>query len=107
MIKKIFLLLGVFSLMACSVNQAKSDSEAVLFNPIITADALEVSVMSNGCTTAEDFYLKVSEDVIELRRLKYDNCRATPRWIRLSFEYPFGDRAYRIKNKVRLTNRVR
>ena len=105
--KKVFTyLLALIGVCSCAANQPKSGQEAVLFNPVITADALEVSVLSNGCTTANDFYLRVSEDnIIELRRTRIDSCRAMPSWLRLSFEYPFGDKAYQIKNKVRLTNR--
>ena len=105
--QKLLVLLILIGLGACAANQAKDGREAVLFNPVITSDALEVSVLSNGCTKAEDFYLRVSGDLIELRRVQEDACRAAPRWLRLSFDYHFGDRPYRIKNKVRLTNRLR
>jgi hypothetical protein len=106
MIKKLMTLLSAISVCACATQQPKATSEAVLFNPVINASSMELSVLSNGCTSANDFYLKVSGDEVELRRIKEDICRAAPGWLRLSFEYPFGDKPYRIKNRVRFNNRI-
>jgi hypothetical protein len=105
-----FRLLGPVSLMlalsSCATTPEKEGKETLLFNPIITANAFEVSVMSNGCTSAEDFYLIVDDDSILLRRTKPDLCRAASRLVRLSFDYSFNGAVFRIKNETRYSNRV-
>jgi hypothetical protein len=83
-----------------------SKQETVLFNPVIENQALTVSVMSYGCTKAEDFYLRVNGDRVELRRTSQDTCRKAPELMRLSFSYPFEARAYRFENDVRFSDRV-
>ncbi len=94
-------------LMAGCASMAKNEgSEAILFNPSVTSQALEVSVISNGCTKAEHFYLKVHDDQVELRRTQADKCRAAPSLVRLSFEYSFSDGVYQFKNEVRYSNRI-
>jgi len=89
-----------------TMSDEQAGEEAVLFNPVVNADALEVSVVSHGCTKAEHFYLIVSGNEIELRRTEPDFCRAAPRLVRFEFNYDFGDSAYQFKNEVRYANRV-
>ncbi|MFT7290191.1 MAG: hypothetical protein ACI9D8_000641, partial [Reinekea sp.] len=60
--------LAMLSLLSCSTLMTQAKSETLLFNPVVTAQRLEVSVLSNGCTEAAQFYLKFDQDVIELRR---------------------------------------
>jgi len=91
---------------SCASMSKKSGQEALLFNPAVSGQSLEVSVMSNGCTKAEHFYLKVKEELIELRRTEPDLCRAAPTLVRLAFEYPFEAGVYRFKNKTRFSNRT-
>lgn len=108
--KNIFVVaaLLLFVVAGCATTpEEKTGQEAVLFNPVVAIDALEVSVVSNGCTKPEHFYLLVGEDnLIELRRTKEDMCRAAPKLVRYSFEYGFGDAVYEFKNEVRYSNRV-
>ncbi|MFQ3228821.1 hypothetical protein [Reinekea sp.] len=90
----------------CSVLPGRDYSVPLLFNPTVFNDRLEASVMSNGCTSAADFYLVVSEGDVTLRQINPDLCRAAPSLIRLSFNYGFSDKVYKLKNKVRYMNRV-
>ena len=103
---KLLSILVSVGLVSCASQQPKSGRENVLFNPVIAAQRFEVSVMSNGCTEPEHFYLKVTEDVVELRRTTEDVCRAAPHLIRMAFSYPFEQRVYRVKNKTRFSNRI-
>ncbi len=100
------LLIAVTALTGCANLNSKSGRENVLFNPVIQGQQLDVSVMSNGCTEPEHFYLKVSGDVVELRRTQPDLCRAAPHLVRLSFTYPFEQGVYQIKNDIRYSSRV-
>lgn len=100
------LLCSTLLLAACASNAEKEDSESLLFNPAIQGDALEVSVRSNGCTSADDFYLIVSEELIEIRRIQPDLCRAAPQLVRLSFSYDFSQGLYQFKNETRFSNRL-
>jgi hypothetical protein len=93
-------------LTGCASNKPKHGLETVLLNPVISDQTLEATVMSNGCTKPEHFYLIVSEEVVELRRTQPDLCRAASQMVRLSFSYPFENRVYRFKNKTRFTNRI-
>lgn len=104
---KFISLFVVLSLAGCAnLSFDKTKRETLLFNPVIESQSLEVSVMTYGCTKAEDFYLKVKGELVELRRINEDNCRKAPALMRLSFEYPFGSEAYRFKNDVRFSNRI-
>lgn len=96
---------GAFLITGCAHFSQETEAASVLFNPVVNANALEVSVMSNGCTQATDFYLRVQDDFIELRRTKTDLCRKAPELIRLSFRYDFGKSTYRFKNEVRFADR--
>ena len=98
------LLVGLF-MTSCALLNGQ-DTTPLLFNPNVFTDRLEVSVMSNGCTNTDNFYLIVSEDQVTLRQPKPDLCRAMPSLIRLSFNYDFGGKVYQFKNKVRYMNRV-
>ena len=100
------LLAALFLVTACSTTPEKEGSETLLFNPVITTNALEVSVMSHGCTKAEHFYLRVDEQTIELRRTEADLCRRAPMLVRLNFDYPFAQDVYHFKNQVRFSNRI-
>jgi len=95
-----------FFISSCANLQSKSGQEDLLFNPTIAGQSFEVSIISNGCTSPEHFYLTVSEAVIEMRRTQADLCRAAPHLVRLSFSYPFDERVYEIKNEVRFSNRI-
>lgn len=106
MFKKLLIGFLACFLFGCAHFSKETQSASVLFNPQVGSKALEVSVMSNGCTQASDFYLRVQDDVIELRRTKDDLCRKAPELIRLSFSYDFGKNVYRFKNKVRFSDRV-
>ena len=100
-------LLSVFLLSRCTMLQPETERAEVLFNPVITANQLEVSVMTFGCTQPGDFYLTVTDDRrIELRRTRLDDCNGTPELMRLSFDYPFGQQVFRFRNAVRFNNRV-
>lgn len=104
--KIIPLLLTALLLVSCATFARDGSREAVLFNPVVSAHSLAVSVMSNGCTQTGHFYLVVTGDVIELRRTEPDLCRAAPQLVRLEFDHDFGGEAYKFKNKVRFSNRV-
>ncbi|TCS41659.1 hypothetical protein [Reinekea marinisedimentorum] len=99
-------LLALVNAGCATMTDDQAGEEPVLFNPVINAGALEVSVVSHGCTKAEHFYLIVRGDEIELRRTEPDFCRAAPKLVRFAFEYEFGDAAYEFKNEVRYANRV-
>lgn len=99
-------LLAVVGAGCATMTDEQTGEEPVLFNPVISANALEVSVVSHGCTKAEHFYLIVRGDEIELRRTEPDFCRAAPKLVRFAFEYDFGNAAYEFKNDVRYANRV-
>ncbi|WP_320824822.1 hypothetical protein [Reinekea sp.] len=98
--------LALLPLLSCSSLGAKAGSEILLFNPVVTSQGLEVSVLSNGCTQAEQFYLKLRQDQIELRRTEPDLCRAAPHLVRLEFSYSFAPGVYRFKNDTRFSDRV-
>jgi hypothetical protein len=98
--------LALLPLLSCSTLVTRANSETLLFNPVVTAQRLEVSVLSNGCTEADQFYLKFDQDVIELRRTEPDLCRGAARLVRLAFSYDFGPGVYRFKNKTRFSDRV-
>lgn len=101
------LLGAAFWLCGCAVLQPETERANVLFNPVITANQLDVSVMTHGCTEPGDFYLSVSDDrKIELRRTRVDACKGAPELMRLSFDYPFQQQVYRFRNEVRFSNRV-
>ncbi|MBU2864875.1 hypothetical protein KO489_13535 [Reinekea forsetii] len=104
---KLFLcsLIVVFSA-GCSTLSGRDYSVPLLLNPVVFSDRVEVSVMSHGCTTEDDFYLLVKGDKVTLRQIKPDLCRAAPSLIRLSFHYRFGDSLITFKNDVRYMNRV-
>lgn len=99
-------LFSAIALAGCAQFSTQGERETVLFNPVISAQTLEVSVMSNGCTEAKHFYLKVVEQDIELRRTQPDVCRAAPHLIRLAFDYPFSGEVFQFRNTVRFSNRV-
>lgn len=103
---KFYLVLLSIILLGCSGNAKKEGAESVLFNPVINADSLDVSVRSTGCTKADDFYLVVSGELIEIRRINPDLCRATPQLVRLSFSYLFNQGVYQFKNETRFVNRT-
>lgn len=105
--KKAILVLSAVLLVSCASIQSDAFKEPVLFNPYIGPSALEVSVMSNGCTKAEHFYLVVSGNEAQLRRTKDDLCRAAPRLVRFEFDYAFGNDAYELVNEVRYSNRLK
>ena len=98
--------LTLLFLTGCSVLSGRDYSVPLLFNPTVFNNRLEASVMSNGCTSADDFYLIVNEDDVTLRQINPDLCRAAPELIRLSFDYDFSEKVYKLKNKVRYMNRI-
>lgn len=99
-------LASVCLLSSCALFQPDTQRAEVLFNPVVTAGQLEVSVMTSGCTQPEDFYLSVTgEHRIELRRTRIEACRGPREFMRLSFEYPFGQQVYQFRNEVRFSNR--
>jgi len=104
--KRLIVALMLLPLLSCSSLGSKAGSETLLFNPVITAQGLEVSVLSNGCTQADQFYLKLKQDRIELRRTEPDLCRSTPHLVRLAFGYSFAPGVYRFKNDTRFSDRV-
>ena len=104
--KRTMVALALLPLLSCSTLGTKAGSEILLFNPVVTAQGLEVSVLSNGCTEAEQFYLKLKQDLIDLRRIEPDLCRAAPHLVRLAFSYSFAPGVYRFKNKTRFSDRV-
>lgn len=93
-------------LSGCAMLTPSTQRSALLFNPVISANSLDVSVMSDGCTDAQSYYLKVSDTVIEVRHARNEQCSATGEMIRLSFDYPFQNRVYEFLNEVRYSNRV-
>lgn len=90
-----------------TLTDSEDSTETVLFNPVLNSQSLEVSVMSNGCTVPEHFYLVVRETEIELRRIEPDVCRAMPRLVRLEFDYEFAAGVYEFVNQTRFSNRIR
>jgi hypothetical protein len=106
-VKVVFLISTLLLVVSCATTPEKPGEELLLFNPVLSGSSFEVSVMSNGCTSAEDFYLIVDEQSILLRRTKPDVCRAASRLVRLSFDYSFEHGVYQIKNDTRYSNRVR
>ncbi|WP_320821751.1 hypothetical protein [Reinekea sp.] len=104
--KQLIAVLAFLPLLSCSSVGTKAGLETLLFNPVVTAQGLEVSVLSNGCTQPEQFYLKLKQDLIELRRTEPDLCRAAPHLVRLAFNYSFAPGVYRFKNDTRFSDRV-
>lgn len=83
----------------------RNSQELVLFNPVLDAATLEVSVVATGCTEAADFYLRVVDDAIELRRIRRDSCAQPASLLRLAFSYDFSGDVYYFSNPVRFLDR--
>lgn len=97
---------ALVGLSACSSNPFKSDSPEVVFNPVISEEGLEFSVVSTGCTDESHLYLRVKGDLIEVRRTQPDMCRAAPHLVRFAMPLPDSETVFQLKNPVRYSSRV-
>lgn len=99
-------LLSTLGLAACSSNPFASEPPEVVFNPTITAEGLEFSVMSNGCTQENHLLLRVKGDDVEVVRTQPDMCRAAPQLKRFVMPLPEQESVWELENPVRYSNRV-
>lgn len=99
-------LLSTLGLVACSSNPFASEPPEVVFNPAITAEGLEFSVMSNGCTQENHLLLRVKGDDVEVVRTQPDMCRAAPQLKRFVMPLPEQESVWQLENPVRYSNRV-
>lgn len=99
-------LLSTLGLAACSSNPFASEPPEVVFNPAITAEGLEFSVMSNGCTQENHMLLRVKGDDVEVVRTQPDMCRAAPQLKRFVMPLPEQESVWQLENPVRYSNRV-
>ncbi len=99
-------LLSTLGLAACSSNPFASEPPEVVFNPAITEEGLEFSVMSNGCTQENHLLLRVKGDEVEVVRTQPDMCRATPQLKRFVMPLPEQESVWQLENPVRYSNRV-
>lgn len=93
-------------LSACSSNPFASESPEVVFNPQVTEEGLEFSVVSYGCTEANHLLLSVEGDAVEVRRTQPDRCRAAPQLERFVMPLPENESVWRVANPVRYSNRI-
>lgn len=100
------LLLSTVGLTACSSNPFASEPPEVVFNPTISEQGLEFSVMSNGCTQENHLLLRVKGDEVEVVRTQPDMCRATPQLKRFVMPLPEQESVWQLENPVRYSNRV-
>ena len=96
----------VFGLSACSSNPFKSGETEVLFNPVISTEGIEFSVLSTGCTKEEHLYLRAKGDTLEVRRTQPDKCRMAAHLVRFMMPLPDSETVWKIKNPVRYSNRT-
>jgi secreted trypsin-like serine protease len=99
-------LLSTLGLAACSSNPFASEPPEVVFNPAITDEGIEFSVMSNGCTVENHLLLRVNGDEVEVVRTQPDMCRATPQLKRFVMPLPEQESVWQLVNPVRYSNRV-
>ncbi|GGX45510.1 hypothetical protein GCM10007392_10660 [Saccharospirillum salsuginis] len=99
-------ILVAVGLTACSSNPFKPDAPEVVFNPSISEQGLEFSVVSTGCTEEDHVYLRVKGEEIEVRRTQRDMCRMAPHLVRFMMPLPEGETVWRIQNPVRYSNRT-
>lgn len=99
-------LLSTLGLTACSSNPFASEPPEVVFNPTISEQGLEFSVMSNGCTQENHLLLRVKGDEVEVVRTQPDMCRATPQLKRFVMPLPEQESVWQLENPVRYSNRV-
>lgn len=99
-------LLSTLGLTACSSNPFASEPSEVVFNPTISEQGLEFSVMSNGCTQENHLLLRVKGDEVEVVRTQPDMCRATPQLKRFVMPLPEQESVWQLENPVRYSNRV-
>ena len=100
------LLISTLGLTACSSNPFASEPPEVVFNPIISEQGLEFSVMSNGCTQENHLLLRVKGDEVEVVRTQPDLCRAAPQLKRFVMPLPEQESVWHLENPVRFSNRV-
>lgn len=99
-------LLSTLGLTACSSNPFASEPPEVVFNPTISEQGLEFSVMSNGCTQENHLLLRVKGDEVEVVRTQPDMCRAAPQLKRFVMPLPEQESVWQLENPVRYSNRV-
>ena len=102
----LLVLLTTLGITACSSNPFQSDPPEVVFNPAITQQGLEFSVMSNGCTVENHLLLRVKGDEVEVVRTQPDMCRAMPQLKRFVMPLPEQEMVWQLVNPVRYSNRV-
>ena len=102
----LLVLLTTLGITACSSNPFQSDPPEVVFNPAITQQGLEFSVMSNGCTVENHLLLRVKGDEVEVVRTQPDMCRAMPQLKRFVMPLPEQETVWQLVNPVRYSNRV-
>lgn len=100
------IVLAVIGITGCSSNPFKNEPPEVLFNPVLSDEGLEFSVVSTGCTEEEHLYLRVKGDEIEVRRTQPDMCRMAPHLVRFMMPLPEGESVWQIQNPVRYSNRT-
>ncbi|WP_108126223.1 S1 family peptidase [Saccharospirillum mangrovi] len=94
------------ALSACSSLPKGAGEPEVLFNPEITAEGLEFSVLSHGCTESDHLFLRVEGDSLTLLRTQKDLCRTAPQLLRFAMPLPANHGVWEIENPVRFSNRV-
>lgn len=98
--------LAALSLSACSSMPKGAGDPEVLFNPDVTADGLEFSVVSHGCTEDDHLFLRVEGSSLTLLRTQKDMCRTAPQLLRFVMPLPETNGVWQIENPVRYSNRI-
>ncbi|WP_425413960.1 S1 family peptidase [Saccharospirillum impatiens] len=100
------ILMSTLGLAACSSNPFQSEPPEVVFNPTISDQGLEFSVISTGCTQENHLLLRVKGDEVEVVRTEPDMCRAAPQLKRFVMPLPEQESVWHLANPVRYSNRV-
>lgn len=93
-------------LSACSSMSQGAGEPEVLFNPDITSEGLEFSVVSHGCTENDHLFLRVEGSRLTLLRTQQDMCRTAPQLLRFVMPLPATENVWQIDNPVRYSNRL-
>ncbi|MFG1496798.1 serine protease [Saccharospirillum sp. HFRX-1] len=93
-------------LAGCSTMPQGAGEPEVLFNPEVTAEGFEFSVVSHGCTEDDHLFLRVDGNRLTLLRTQKDLCRTAPQMLRFVMPLPISDNVWQIENPVRYSNRV-
>lgn len=104
--RRLMLVVAVSLLAGCSSMPKGAGEPEVLFNPEVTAEGFEFSVVSHGCTEDDHLFLRVEGSQLTLLRTQIDRCRTAPQLLRFVMPLPQTDNVWQIENPVRYSNRV-